>query len=170
MHDIFDAVGATNVTWVWSPNVVFSGSVPLEQLYPGDAYVDWTAIDGYNQSLKSPWISFSSLFSATYAKLLQIAPTKPIMIAETASSEAGGSKAAWITDALSTQLPQNFPRVKALVWFNWRIYEGSLWHDWPIESSVSAQAAFAAAIGAPYFAPGGGFGNLPLLTKIQPLP
>jgi hypothetical protein len=168
MRDIFDAVGAGNVTWVWCPNLEFSGSVPYSQLYPGDAYVDWTCLDGYNQGSSST--SFANLYGQSYADLLKLAPTKPIMIAEVGSLEYGaGVKAAWTTDALSTQMAQNFPQVKAFVWFNWRIYENGTWRNWEIESSSSSQSAFANAIGAPYYAPGGGLGNLPLLSKIKPL-
>ncbi len=36
-------------------------------------------------------------------------------VAETASSEYGGSKATWIKDMLQTQLPQQFPTIKAQV-------------------------------------------------------
>jgi hypothetical protein len=67
------------------------------------------------------------------------APGKPLMISETGSSEKGGSKAAWIREALEVQLPQSFPAVKGLVWWN-RFEDG---FDWPIETSASAQAAFA---------------------------
>ena len=70
-----------------------------------------------------------------------------MMIAEVASSEIGGSKATWITDALQTQLPHNFPRVKAFVWSN-RNDAGT---DWVIESSPSAQGAFARSINSGYF-------------------
>ena len=45
---LFRSVGATNVTWVWSPNVAYPGSVPLSRLFPGDGYVDRTGLDGYN--------------------------------------------------------------------------------------------------------------------------
>jgi hypothetical protein len=166
IHDVFARAGATNVTWVWSVNTEYSGTVPIQKLYPGDGYVDWTSVDGYNKSSATSWRSFHDLFASTYAHLLQIAPSKPIMIAETSSREVGGSKAAWIRDALSTQLPKNFRRVKALVWFNWRI-DGD---DWEIESSASSQGAFAAAVSSSYYASGGSFGNLPLLSKIKPLP
>jgi hypothetical protein len=167
-HDIVAAQGATNVTWVWCPNTEFTGSTPLEQLYPGDAYVDWTGIDGYNKSSSTYWISFYNLMKPTYDHLLRIAPNKPIMIAETGSREVGGSKAAWITDALVTQLPNNFPAVKAFVWFNWRIYEDGIWKEWPIESSAAATAAFAQGIASPYYA-ANNFGSLPPLTKVQPI-
>lgn len=169
MHDIFASVGATNVTWVWCPNTIYPGSSPLAALYPGNAYVDWTGINGYNWG-NGNWKSFGPLFAPTYEALLRIAPDKPIMIGETASAEAGGSKAAWITQALSVDVPKHFDRVKALLWFNWRIYEKSRWWPWEIESSVSSQEAFRNAIGSTYYASGGQFGKLPPLAPIQPLP
>ena len=173
IHDLVVGQGATNVTWVWCPNTEYSGSTPLSSLYPGDSYVDWTCVDGYNwgtNPLKpDSWKSFSQVFSQTYKDILAIAPTKPMMIGETASTEYGGSKAAWITDALTTQLPNDFPNVKAIDWFNWNIVQGSGRLDWPIESSTTAQAAFASGMASPYYA-SNSYGNLPLLTKVQPLP
>ena len=62
------------------------------------------------------------------------------------SSEYGGSKAAWLKQALGVELPKAFPRVKAFVWFNSR-KDG----DWPISTSARAQSAFAAGIASPYF-------------------
>ena len=167
MHDLFTQAGATNVTWVWCPNTVFSGATPLSQLYPGDAYVDWTCLDGYNKG-GSNWTSFSNIFGASYDQLMQLAPGKPVMIGETASAEDGGSKATWIQDALAA-LPSRFPQIRALVWFNWRITESGTTYSWPIESSASATSAFASGIGSSYFQAGGALGGLPLLAPIKPL-
>ena len=72
-----------------------------------------------------------------------------------------------MTDAL-TQLPTSFPQIKAVVWFNWRIFEANRWWEWPIESSPSTQQAFRAGISSPYYVPGGTFGSLPLGSKIGP--
>jgi beta-mannanase len=172
-HDVVEAQGATNVTWVWCPNVRFEGSTPLPYLYPGAEYVDWTCADGYNRGTNpinpSGWTKFYTLFSPTYNALQNLAPEKPAMIAETASTEMGGSKAQWIADAYSTQLPVKFPKVRAISWFNWNIVDGEGRWDWPIESSESAQASFSNAISSPYFAKNT-FGTLPGLTRIQPLP
>jgi len=165
MHDLFVQAGATNVTWVWCPNTVFSGSTPLTSLYPGDSYVDWTCFDAYNKGGTS-WISFSDLVTPTYTQLLQVAPTKPIMIGEMSSSELGGSKASWITSALGS-LPSSFPKIRALVWFNWAITENGTTWTWPIESSSSAQSAFANGVASSYFKAGGGLGSLPLLAPIK---
>ena len=171
-HDVAVANGATNITWFWVPNVgtTTAGSTySLDQFYPGDAYVDWTGLDGYNQD--ATYTGFYSLFKPSYDMLLSIAPTKPIGIGETSSHEYGGQKAGWITDALTTQLPRNFPKIKMLLWFNWRIYENGVWKDWPIESSATAQAAFKAGIASSYYTPGSSsIVNLPPLTKVPPLP
>ena len=165
VHDLATAAGAGNVTWTWCPNIDNGNKfTPYEKLYPGDAYVDWTCLHGYNKTGND---SFSSVFTTSYQKLLTLAPTKPIMIGETGAVEGGLGKAAWIKDALVTQLPRYFPRVKALVWFNWRILEDGKWWEWPIESSASAQDAFRSAIGSSYYAAGGGFNNLPAGSKIQ---
>ena len=48
VHDIFTQLGVTNVTWVWSPNIDEPGLTPIPELYPGDGYVNWIAMDGYN--------------------------------------------------------------------------------------------------------------------------
>jgi hypothetical protein len=167
-HDVVASQGASNVTWVWCPNLEFSGSTDISKLYPGDGYVDWTCMDGYNQGTSSQ--SFSSLYTNTYNHVVQIAPTKPIMIGEIGSLEYGsGVKASWITDTLTNQIPKNFPKIKAVLWFNWRIYENNTYKSWPIESSSSTQTAFKNAIANPYYAPNN-FSSLPLLTKVKPLP
>jgi beta-mannanase len=150
VHDIFNSVGASNVTWVWCPNIDWPGSgfPALGGLYPGDAYVDWTCLDVYNTGYGGYWHSFDQLARGTYNLITgTLAPSKPVVIAETASTEQGGSKAAWISDLLGTQLPQNYPRIKALLWFNW-----ALAGDWPIETSASAQSAFATGIASSRYA------------------
>jgi hypothetical protein len=153
VHDIFESVGASNVSWVWSPNE-FEGwnGIPIAGLYPGDAYVDWTGMSGYNWGTGqqgSLWRSFAKTFTRTYPAIRAVAPGKPLMISEVGSSENGGSKADWITDTFSVQLPTRFPGVRAVIWWNRRDEE----MDWPIETSAAAQVAFAAAIASPYYAP-----------------
>jgi Glycosyl hydrolase family 26/Fibronectin type III domain len=167
IHDLFVTAGATNTTWVWCPNVNGSSSVAYSKLYPGDSYVDWTCLDGYNQGSSST--SFSSLYSQSYNDLLSVAPSKPIMIGEIGSLEYGsGVKGTWISDMLS-ELPTSFPQIKALVWFNWRISEGGTWKGWEIESSASSQNAFSTGIAAPYYAPASSFSMPASLKPIQPL-
>jgi beta-mannanase len=152
VHDIFTKVGALNVTWVWCPGRVMGRGVLLDELqemYPGDTYVDWVGMDGYNAGNdRLGWQTFSRVFTPLYNKILSIT-SLPIMIAETSCGEyGGGHKWYWITDALSTQLPDNFTGVKALVWFN---ADNDKTANWEIESSPSAQKAFATAVQSSYF-------------------
>jgi Glycosyl hydrolase family 26/Bacterial Ig domain len=167
VHDIFTAVGADNVSWVWCPNVEYTGSTPLAGLYPGDAYVDWTGLDGYNWGTNpnkpDKWKTFDQVYRASYNNIAgTLAPSKPMMIGEVASSEYGGSKAAWVKDMLA-RIPTEYTKVRALVWFD--KFDSSM--DWPIETSSSATSAFAEGIQNPLYV-GNTFANLSP-TKILPL-
>lgn len=144
VHDVVAATGASNVSWVWSPNVPYWGSTDLAGLFPGAAYVDVVALDGYNWGTSqswSAWTSPSDLFAPGIAQLRSLAPGKPILIAETASSEAGGSKAAWNTDLVSYLAAQ--PDVAGFVWFHLQKEV-----DWRINSSDASAAAFKSALAA----------------------
>jgi mannan endo-1,4-beta-mannosidase len=173
VHDIFVEQGATNATWVWCPNIVGKYSTPMDQLYPGDDYVDWTCMDGYNWGTDrgNVWISFSEVFNGslkqgtrdTYDQLVALAPYKPIMIGETAASENGGSKADWIIDMLQGQLPVNFPQVKAFVWFQTDGGDPSL--SWYVDSSSPALQAFTHSIASPEYA-----GNAYSTLEVAPIP
>jgi hypothetical protein len=50
---------------------------------------------------------------------------------------------------------------------NWNIPEDGTVYPWQIESSSSAQSAFASALSSSYFRAGGGLGGLPLLAPIS---
>ncbi len=142
VHDIFQQEGATNVRWVWSPNIVGSGAGPFTDMYPGDAYVDWVALDGYNWGPTQPysvWRSVADLFGYSYDVLTSITK-KPVMIAETASTEVGGNKADWITQGLLTDVPARLPRVRAVIWFNENKEQ-----DWRVDSSAASLSAFQQA-------------------------
>jgi hypothetical protein len=160
VHDIFTQVGATNATWVWCPNVDPENQMQdLGKLYPGDSYVDWTGLDGYNWGTNPArpdrWRSFDSLYSSTYKKITgTIAPSKPLMISEVGSTEYGGSKAAWIKDMLA-KIPVNYPKIRGVLWFD-KFDDGM---DWPIETSAGATAAFAEGLQNPAYA-GNGFASL----------
>jgi hypothetical protein len=164
VHDIFTSVGATNATWVWCPNVEFSGLTPLTSLYPGDSYVDWTCLDGYNGG--SPWTSFQGVFQKSYDDVTgNLAPSKPMLIGETASTESGGSKAQWITDMLNN-LPTVFPKVGGFIWYDDSTPGPGGKSDWTIETSSASKSAFANGISSSTYS-GNSFADLNT-TKVQP--
>jgi beta-mannanase len=144
VHDVIASTGATNVQWVWSPNVPYWGSTPLTGLYPGAGYVDVVALDGYNWGTAASWSTWttpSALFGDGLTALRNLAPGKPIIIAETASAEAGGSKTAWNTTLVSYLAAQ--PDITAFVWFN---HNKEV--DWRINSTTASADAFAATLAA----------------------
>ncbi len=162
VHDIFTSIGA-NPSWVWCPNIDPGKEfTDIASMYPGDAYVDWTCLDGYNWGLApyrpAGWRTFDQLYSSSYHQIVDtIAPSKPMAIGEIGSTEHGGSKATWIEDLLK-KLPTSYPEVRGLLWFN-RHAEGEPM-DWSIESSSSSIAAFASGIQDPAYV-GNEFGSLP---------
>jgi Glycosyl hydrolase family 26 len=163
VHDIFASVGATNATWVWCPYV--NQTDTFTSIYPGDAYVDWTCVDAYNwgtnPAANHGWSSFERLYAHSYATITEaLAPSKPMVIGETAASEYGGSKAGWINEMFEA-LPSRYPQVRGLLWFE--NPDSSM--DWPLESSESAVEAFAAGIGDSRYL-GNAFGGI----ETSPIP
>jgi hypothetical protein len=148
IHDIFLAAGATNVVWAWCPNVtdIQGGNKHTMDYYPGDAYVDWTGVDGYNWGTKNGgWQTFQQVFREIYPLLA--AKGKPIMIGEMSSAQLGGDKGKWIDEIIPT-LRVSFPLIKCLVWFD--INKEA---DWRISSSPDSEAAFVRMAKDPYFNP-----------------
>ncbi len=136
IHDLFS--GATNVKFAWTVN---SNSVPdtaanaITAYYPGDAYTDYVAIDGFNNGL--PWLTFDQIFSQPLQTLAQY--KKPIYILSMASAP-GSLKPDWITDALTVQMPRH-PEVVGWVWFN-QIKT----YNWRVDSDSASLTAFKAAL------------------------
>ena len=113
--DIFRARGASNVAWVWAPNVPDVGKVPATAYYPGDSYVDWVGVSFYSGN---PLSNLRQIY-ATYAA------RKPIFVTEWATAPEksryyqgypGDEK--WVANFFQS-LETNYPRVKAISWFNW---------------------------------------------------
>ena len=157
VHALFAEEGAKNVTWVWSIN---HESVPaisenhFAAYYPGDAYVDWVAMSGFNWGTTSPvstWRTFDQRYRIPLAYLKTL--HKPVVLAEFGTVEQGGNKAAWITDAYA-QIRTRHPEVKAVVYFNSLEKGPDLVQDWRITSSPVSRRAYSAAVGQPYFLAG----------------
>ncbi len=144
--DVFRNNGVSNVKWVYNVNCsnVGDGTSYLDY-YPGDNYVDYTSVDGYNwgttQSWGSVWQTFDQIFSQSYNALKTI--NKPIIIAEWASTEVGGDKAKWITESFNT-IKTSYPKIFAALWFS-----ENKETDWRINSSNSSLESYRKAISPP---------------------
>lgn len=136
LHITFGEV--PNVKFAWVVNNV---SVPdteinaIERYYPGDAYVDYVGVDGFN--FGDPWISFDALFSDSLRKLSRY--EKPILIASIASA-TGLEKGSWITDALTVQV-KKYPYLQGWIWFNVNKEK-----DWRVDSDKTSLKAFRKAV------------------------
>ncbi len=151
VHDIFTKAGATNVKWIWcfnnysSPNTNWND---WEGTYPGDAYVDWIGIDGYNWGTTqswSGWQSFTDMFRNQVRETSKKHPAKPVMIAEFGSAEEGGNKAQWIKD-IPAALKISMNQVKAMVLFDLKKE-----CDWRATSCQRTEDAYRAIFKDPYF-------------------
>ncbi|HZD02688.1 MAG TPA: glycosyl hydrolase, partial [Actinomycetes bacterium] len=123
---------ATNVIWVWSPNVINPvPQVPLKPFYPGDSYVDWIGVIGYYTG--SGASTFPTLFGPTKAAVRKFT-RKPVLILETAS-EPGSRKRQDVASLFAGVAAS--PDVIGFIWFNYVKRA-----DWRIDSDPSALAEF----------------------------
>ena len=146
IYNVVKSLSADNIYLVWCPNNTNNPIVSwntASAYYPGDQYVDWIGVDGYNWG-EGGWQSFDSVFSGIYAELTALS-SKPLLIGEFASAEQGGGKMDWITDAFA-KIQSSYPRVKAFCWFNINKER-----DWRVNSSPSAEAAYKQALQGSYF-------------------
>jgi cellulose synthase (UDP-forming) len=123
VHDLFVEEGASNVSWVWTINS-FAGLEDehrdLASYYPGDEYVDWVSVTGFNWGDTlgdfDAWRSVDEIFRGSYGALARLG--KPIMVSEIGTVSTGaGDPARWIRRALA-RFEKDYPRVRALVWFD----------------------------------------------------
>lgn len=138
--NVFRSNGASNVKFIYNVNNTNVGEgSSFMGAYPGDNYVDYVSMDGYNWGTSqtwSTWQGFRQIFDNTYNALVS-GSKKPVIIAEFASTEIGGNKAAWITDMKNQIHSGVYPKLVAAIWFN-----ENKETDWRIESSASSLAAY----------------------------
>ncbi|MGQ5515597.1 S8 family serine peptidase [Halococcus saccharolyticus] len=137
VRDRFEQRGLdeNTVEWMWCVNAEDIGSYSAEQLYPGDGYVDWLGVDGYNWGTSQSWSSWESpegIYSGMLDRLRDLAD-KPVCVAEFASSSKTASgydpqrKGNWIRNALTYFDERG---VDMWCWFNedketdWAVFDG----------------------------------------------
>ncbi|GGQ65222.1 glycoside hydrolase family 26 protein [Couchioplanes azureus] len=112
--DLFRKAGATNVLWLWAPNIARGATVKgISQFWPGDDYVDLVGFTGYG--VGSSVFGFEPSASETFdptMKLLAPYKKKPVILAET--GVAGAHKADWIA-SLGPWLREH-PNVIGMIW------------------------------------------------------
>ena len=168
LHDLgLDAVPGPTPLSVDSTTGFTRGDTGLLEDYPGDPYVDWIGMSGYQFRPSQP-STYDFIFGGTLngnavdIGLKRVSARKPIFIAEMGSAQTVGSgqdntavKAAWTATTLAAVAAD--PRIVGFVLFNnnvkglhtIKLDDGAhltVDTDWEFDSSPSALAAFRKGI------------------------
>ncbi|NEA99961.1 glycosyl hydrolase [Streptomyces sp. SID13726] len=132
IHDTFIELGASNVIWSWSPNIINPvKNVELKPYYPGDGYVDWVGLVGYWTIEQDN--AFSSVFGPTMDEIRAFTK-KPMILVETAA-EPGERRRADIRNLFEGV--EDDDSLIGFIWFNHRKRA-----DWRLEASPLALKEF----------------------------
>jgi beta-mannanase len=134
---IFHDTGASNVAFVWCPGLMGGN---FAAYYPGDQYVDWIGIDGYDRSYKGTTAGdFAGIFGSFYNEWA--GHGKPIMVAETGAIPTQQPQ---YLQSIQSQAP-SMPLIKAIVYFD-AVGPAA---DWSLQGPGAS--AFQTLAADPYF-------------------
>ncbi len=137
IHNLFAAAGASNVIWVWNPNIINPmPAVELEPYWPGSAYVDWVGLTGYFPTTGPD--TFDGIYGPTLTEVKRFT-SKPVIIAETAV-ETGPDEVASIRNLIGGVKANH--NVLGFVWFDY----DKAGVDWTISGRPIARATVASSI------------------------
>jgi hypothetical protein len=143
IHDLFAAAGATNVIWVWNPNIVNPmPDVELAPYWPGGAYVDWVGLTGYFATTGPH--TFSGVYGPTMTEVRRFT-SKPVIIAETAV-ETGPDEVSSIRSLIGGVKSNS--KVLGFVWFDFSKDDV----DWTLGDRPIARAAVASGVAGMHLA------------------
>jgi hypothetical protein len=138
VRSVFQADGATNVRYVWTPTASMFRRGTAAAYEPPAGQFDYVGVDGYNKSVKK-WRTPDEIFSAAHA--FAVAAGKPLFVGEIGCAEDPlhpTAKADWITGA--TQMFVGWGDVQAVIWTN-TISKADYWAD----TSPQSLTAFVGA-------------------------
>ena len=109
-----------HLQWIWTVNNYSSVPIDLSTCYPGDTYVDWVGITGYNWVEWGGWKTPAETYSTFLNHVRDIAE-KPVSISEFGASADCSSghcpnrKNEWISEVYQYFIDQ---RVRMACWFD----------------------------------------------------
>ncbi|HLF40972.1 MAG TPA: endoglucanase, partial [Acidimicrobiia bacterium] len=138
VHGAFSGagVGPSQLQWIWAVNHTDNGGFRAEDFFPGDAFVDWVAVDGYNWGASQSWSTWTSpagVFADMVGRVRAISG-RPLALTETASTTALPSgpsvpaKSEWVTGLFDYAAVAG---ARMVVWFNtdketdWAVFGGA---------------------------------------------
>ena len=116
---------ARNITWVFHFNATDwpeNAWNRFENYYPGDDFIHWIGVSAYGPQspTDTDYESFRAQMDPCYARLVAMAPTKPIFIAEFGATAGSPLIApqAWAGAALDDILGGRWPKLTGFSWWN----------------------------------------------------
>ncbi|PWH15044.1 MAG: hypothetical protein DDG59_11925 [Anaerolineae bacterium] len=183
VHEVFTQAqkeeNIDNVEWVWSINYASYPSIPSNEYYlyyPGDNYVDWIGLSGYNwyTARNMPNMEFENIYGNVGGENAIIQPgilhdlackyRKPQIVTEIGTHGSPSEKARWINNALKN-LP-NYPFLRGFVWFNDFAYANSNDADFRITGQgvdPAITTAFRGGVNSAHY-----YSKLPSLEDVIP--
>jgi hypothetical protein len=112
--NIFEDAGANEyVTWV----IEYQVDWYLRGYYPGDDYVDWIGLSGYNQPIEIQYRGYrqlNNIITSAYRYFRKKHPNKPIILAEFGTARSGQPK--WLLQAFQTI--KSYSGIKAAIYWD----------------------------------------------------
>lgn len=157
IRTLFQAAGASNVSFVWNPGHWNADGDPKDPqaFYPGNAFVDWLAIDTYQRAANG---TFSDDFDLFYNDFSQPQyGNKPMLVGENGgmgfSEHMAELQATYLQGLLAALKANKYPLFKGYCYFD---SNGTL-GNWVLDDNggkgQGGLAAFAALSASPPFAP-----------------
>ena len=133
--DIFHQVGATNVIWIWAPNVLRGAQrdFSLAEVYPGDQYVNWVGMSAYEDYESTE----EALIGPTLDEIRRFTKL-PLLITETGGTP-NPDKVPWMENFLAW-LPEQ-PDVIGFIWNENSRGTGAR-KDWGYNATAASLQAF----------------------------
>ena len=140
MHRLFATVAGLSVRWVWSPVIVQADGADsaLAAMYPGDGYVDYLGVTGYEHEAGNAAATFVPTMTA-----LRRLSTKPVVLAEIGVD--GPAKTHWLA-TLGPYVAAN-PDIAGLIYFDTTPTSTGATGDYALTTAAD-RAAFAQSITA----------------------
>jgi glycosyltransferase involved in cell wall biosynthesis len=134
VHRVFRREHARNVTWVWAPYAPPAGKAALlRRYYPGNAYVNWIALDNFWWTARPA--TFRHLFGPAITAMRKFTG-KLLLIEETAGVPGAKLEAV-------RELFRAAETTRGMIGFVW--FDAKASRNWRLEADPSALAAFRTA-------------------------
>jgi len=121
IYKVFQSAGATNVVFVWNPGSYSTGgNNDPHGYYPGNAFVDWLAVDTYQNGTTSTFVQDFDLFYNDFTQ--SQFSGKPLMLGENGSANYSQysveAQAAYLQGVLAAIQANRYPTLKAYNYFD----------------------------------------------------